>query len=781
MTLFLFLLGCPNKDVGTSPDDTDTPVVEDGDNATWTPGPALPECTPETGNGTVVALSGVVLLPDEAVAGHVVYDKTTGSITCAGADCDTSGATVVCTEGVVSPGLIDTHDHMQYNVLAPWRHDELYNSRYDWQSDGDYWDYREAYDEVWDSDYDCEIGWWAELRVLAGGGTTAVGRSGPDCLDNLVRNLDEDSSSHGFDGYEAYYNSGKVQYLDNGDATKFQSDLGSGRYGVVMHHVAEGVGGSVRDEIDRMTSLGMTGPGITYIHATDATTEQLAQMAADGTSLIWSPRSNLDLYAETTLADVALRIGVPVALGPDWTWSGSAHLTSELDCAYDYLSSRGHPMSDVTLWSLSTHEAARVLGLDGFTGSLQVGLAADIAVFPYSETPWRSIIEAGSDDVQLTIVGGQALYGAPDLVESIADEACQTVTACSEERSYCTDVRVEDVETTLSAALGAVSMPSSLDYANDLFGLWQCDERPTCDMAVAVDSDADGDGIDDDVDLCPSAWDPNQEDHDGDGEGDACDPCPLFPDGTTCAHEQSDLDGDGVNNDVDICPWLHDDGTDSDGDKKGDACDECPNDANPGGAPCPASMLTISDIRDPSSANYPGENSNVTVQGIVTAVRDGGGFMIQDATATEFGAIYVFDHGDNAVALGDDVTVTGLYVEYFDLSEIEPSNVTKNGTATVPTPISVSPCDVGTGGSKAEALESMLVTVADVEVTDANPDSPDDYGEFEVEDCLRVDDWLCEDCWATQPSVGTAYDSLTGIVVYSFSNSKITPRDASDM
>ena len=61
--------------------------------------------------------------------------------------------------------------------LAPWQHDELFTSRYQWQSYGGYFDYREAYDGIKNA-YKCDIGLWAEMRTIAGGGTSVVGSSG---------------------------------------------------------------------------------------------------------------------------------------------------------------------------------------------------------------------------------------------------------------------------------------------------------------------------------------------------------------------------------------------------------------------------------------------------------------------------------------------------------------------------------------------------------------------------------------------------------------------------
>ena len=53
--------------------------------------------------------------------------------------------------------------------------------------------------------------------------------------------------------------------------------------------------------------------------------------------------------------------------------------------------------------------------------------------------------------------------------------------------------------------------------------------------------DADGDGVSDASDNCPSDANPGQEDGDGDGAGDACDNCP-----SDANAGQEDADGDGV-------------------------------------------------------------------------------------------------------------------------------------------------------------------------------------------------------------------------------------------
>ena len=78
----------------------------------------------------------------------------------------------------------------------------------------------------------------------------------------------------------------------------------------------------------------------------------------------------------------------------------------------------------------------------------------------------------------------------------------------------------------------------------------EVEPEPEADEDEFNPDDLDGDGILNDGDNCPNAWNPLQENHDDDARGDACDNCPWADN-----QEQEDADEDGV----------------------GDACDPTPN------------------------------------------------------------------------------------------------------------------------------------------------------------------------------------------------------------
>lgn len=781
--------------------------------------PPLSTCEPVSGSPDRVLLRGTLLTPDEMILdGEILVLGDTGAdgaqrIACVGEvdECatnpDATGATVICTDGIILPGLIDSHNHIHYNILPRWRHDELYEDRYEWQSDAGYQSFKDPYDELND-EYLCQMVKYAEARIAISGATAVQGCRGARCIAPLVRNVEWSVETSGLGESRFRTRVSSIDSMSASTAANLVDDMESGDVECFIPHLAEGINEESRAEFDVLEERGLMRPETTIIHATGATTGELAAMAGASMHLVWSPVSNIDLYGMTTRVTVAHRLSIPIALAPDWTPSGSMNLLEELHCA-DELDETYYDdeFSDEELVRMITSTAAEALHLEDLIGRLQEGLFADVTVIAGDRHhPWRSVIEAHTRDVRLVLRGGELLYGEQSLVEDLAGPLCESLDVCGIPRTICVafsedptddfDETLADLESTLETALMTRRMldpdwdPSDEEatYEWELFDLFSCDPPPSCAFGTDAVSgvpdadDADGDDVPDASDVCPRVFDPDQSKTDGDGVGDACDPCPLDADTTDCTEPSpSDTDGDTIPDEEDNCPSTDNPlQPDDDGDGRGDACDACPSHPNPPGTGCP---YTIFDIQDESSADHPVEGTEVHVEGVVvTAVNEGSTHTIwvQDPAGGPYSGVAVFLGSTvPSVERGDVVDVDGTTAEYLGYTEIDGATVTFVSASSVPAPAVLDPADIADGGPDAEAYEGVLVRVESVTVTDANPDAPSDYNEFVITGGLRVDDFI--HLITPDPVASDTFSSLTGIHHESYSHYKVLPRDAADV
>lgn len=828
---------------GDGGSDADSDADEDGPPdhhprdpvVTECPGPLPPApddgvCSYESGTGDGLLISGVVLTPGEVLRGGEVLIDGTGNITCVGCDCAAADdvSRIDCLHGVISPGLINPHDHITYTNNVPYTAtDERYEHRNQWRRG---WSGHTELD--YNSDADRQEILWGELRMVMGGATSL---NGSGSTSGFLRNLDKneqeglgrspvDYSSYPLGDWDATILANSCNYPDIETAASI-ADVSA-----YTPHIAEGIILEARNEFFcvREGSTDLVQEQSAFMHGIGLTPLDIAEMSLDGTDLIWSPRTNISLYGDTARVTEYHALGVRIALGTDWIITGSMNMLRELQCAdllNDYYLRRDDGLPYFTseeLWLMATRDAARVLGVGDVLGTLAPGRAADIAIFDGStNSDHRAVIDAEPQEVVLVLRRGDEanparvlpLFGDDDLVAAMqGGEDCDVLDVCGVDKAVCVARETNDEED-LASLEAANSSFYPLFFCGSPEGEpscvpWRDAEAPFTDPEVngsnrytgeSSADDEDGDGIPNVDDNCPRIFNPIrpiddnlQADIDFDGLGDACDPCPLHPDTTTCdLPERNDLDADGVVDSGDNCPRDQNPGQeDADADGHGDICDLCPEYSNPGDAPCAA---TIYDIKDPTGPISMGQS--VTVAGsIVTAVGSSGFFMQVDPedssyVGPEYSGIFVYTSSEPAVTVGDRVDITTAEVtEYncqLELGWVELS-VIDSGVA-LPDPVEASTAEIRTGGPSADVFEGVLVQVSNLSVTDDAPERcrPDDgENELEVSDAgaaeaVRIDDFFY--AISPLPGEGENLASITGVLATRDCCSKLLPRDVNDV
>jgi 5-methylthioadenosine/S-adenosylhomocysteine deaminase len=394
---------------------------------------------PLTLKGTIVTPSGI--LPD----GMLSISRS--RILEVGTAPENSHPSIVETDSFIFPGLIDLHDHITWNILPRWKPNVLYNNRYEWQQTAAY---KLALDEphakvAADHALNCDADRFGEIKAIVGGSTSVVGgltatadSNSNACVEGLTRNLDAYS---GFEG--SVLNHEKVWYqifpfeMGLASSAKVQADLKSGAVKAFLVHVGEGKPSDAASAREFSMLVkggdGFLRAGVSVIHGVALGKPEFKQMADAGVGLIWSPRSNIELYGATTDVLSAKQAGVKIALAPDWSPTGSDGLIEELKYAATWNASQ-YPLifTDAELVQMATAIPAQLAGADKEIGTIDKGMYADLLLIKKTGTDaYQALLHANAVDVRLVMIGGAPIYGDRDLMDKLLPgHRLEAITVC---------------------------------------------------------------------------------------------------------------------------------------------------------------------------------------------------------------------------------------------------------------------------------------------------------------------------------------------------------------
>jgi|HubBroStandDraft_5_1064220.scaffolds.fasta_scaffold40534_2 5-methylthioadenosine/S-adenosylhomocysteine deaminase len=402
-------------------------------------------CASAQGQNVSYALKGTIVTPDQVIErGFVLVagDK----IQAVGSDTELPpGVRVVEASGLILPGFIDLHNHLTWNLFPRWKPSKEFANRYEWQQIPAYGiALSTPHAELFKSDLGCEMNRYAEVKAITEGETAVVGSLFPpqECIEGLARNLDF---------YSGFYQprilgAEKLRYevfpleLDVSEATKINNALDRKDLTAFIVHLAEGRpdDASAAREFKMFVARGFLRPGVSIIHGDALKPADFRLMADRAVGLLWSPRSNVELYGATTDVAAARHENVKIALSPDWSPTGSDGMLEELKYAATWNAGQVPPVfTNAELVRMTTTYPAQLAGLSDKIGTIATGRYADLVVLTrVDKDPYDSVIHASPANVKLVIIGGEPVYGDLELMESfISHERLEPLAVCGAKKA----------------------------------------------------------------------------------------------------------------------------------------------------------------------------------------------------------------------------------------------------------------------------------------------------------------------------------------------------------
>ena len=343
---------------------------------------------------------------------------------------DARNATVIETKGVIAPGLIDAHNHTEYDFLRMWDVPALYHEMYDWMGSPLYDKAIKAPKRLVSAELELgsEIGKYSEVKSIVGG-ATAVQGSPPDSAysRHFVRNVE--FPNFGRDRVRQRSIGIMDTHWRDGLSTGLLADIKAGKVDAWLVHLAEGTNEKSRAEFADLEKLGLLGKWCVIIHGTSLKAEDYKKMAAADAKLVTSPLDNFLLYGQTADIVAAAKAGVTVSIGSDWSPFGSKNLLAELKICHELNKTTWkNYFTDQNFIEMVTINPARTVGWESYAGHLAPGLHADITVFDAVDpNAYTSIVRATEANVQLVLVEGEPLYGDLDRMKLLKGKDCEIV------------------------------------------------------------------------------------------------------------------------------------------------------------------------------------------------------------------------------------------------------------------------------------------------------------------------------------------------------------------
>lgn len=357
----------------------------------------------------------------------------------------------------IFPGLLDLHSHTDKNVMPIWNykkhHKDFFDNRFRWRKNKDYRrDVRDLFKKAKKQCSKNVIPTFAEIQAVSGGTTVLqedwdLDQQIGDGENPLLCRGTGDSTDLGLPKKKRIWSvidffrpnasySKPVLQTDFKDKSKVLIEeyaRNVSKLQATLIHLAEGRSGygDPTSGVDPYTRLEFEAfmehevmnsaskvrrSALTIIHGCGIDVENekhISFLRERNISVIWSPVSNLLLYGDTLNIEPLVNGGINVALGSDWSPSGSKHVWDEAKNARYFFEATGSVVSDAQIFQMVTTGAAQCLGISN-AGRIEKDCFADFFILRSpieSDDAMEVFFKTEDRDVRAVIIGGRPIYG----------------------------------------------------------------------------------------------------------------------------------------------------------------------------------------------------------------------------------------------------------------------------------------------------------------------------------------------------------------------------------
>jgi len=333
---------------------------------------------------------------------------------------------VIKSGGTIYPGFIELHNHLPYNILPFWVSECCFNNHKEWKTKQGYKvNVRGPMQTLGKtSGFPEAMVKYVECKCLVGGVTTSQGVTLANSqlrkkfFHGAIRNVEETN--------EAVLPEVKTHIADieEDGASDFKDGLRDDK--TTLLHLAEGIDERARSFFQNL-KISNNNWAITNrlngIHCAGLKEEDFRIMAQYGGTMTWSPFSNLLLYGATANIQAAKDNGILIALGSDWSPSGSKNLLEEIKVAKLVSDHQGGIFSDLELVQMITINPAKIVGWHQALGSIGIGKKADFVIINgYSGDPYLKLIDATERNIYGVFINGVPRYTVNRIMSSFSSK-----------------------------------------------------------------------------------------------------------------------------------------------------------------------------------------------------------------------------------------------------------------------------------------------------------------------------------------------------------------------